>query len=262
MARSLEMRSWLGPQPESRHATAPSYSISGKGVVSRPVSLSVGPIYLPSPRGKMGDGPKFSFGSAQMQAEATAKRLDPEPGPGEYEQTGAIGAAQVQSMSHTSPSFGWGTSGRHQAAIGSSPRPACGEFYQQVGSIGRQPTSTKRNVSAFAFGHQPRFDSSNRAANPSASNPGPGSYRIVSATGTQVDSTLTSKPKFGFSRDQRFRPRATTAASEANARLPPPAFGQQVLSDFKSKPSFGFSGAGRFRPTTAESTPGPGSYNA
>ena len=45
---------------------------------------------------------------------------------------------------------------RSRIGGGTSPSPACGEFYEQVASIGPQPVSTKKTVSAFAFGHQPR----------------------------------------------------------------------------------------------------------
>jgi len=227
------------------------------------MALSPGPIYLPSPRGRMGDGPKFSFGTGGAAA-AIPRRAGAAPGPGEYEAVGAIGETHAFSTSHTAPSYGWGTGGREQAPIGSAPRAACSEFYEQIGAVGPQPTSRKRTVAAYAFSHQPRFNTNNTATNPNARNPGPGAYRAVSASGPQVSSVLKSQPMYGFSRSERFR-RPTTSSSGASAPLPRPAFGPQVISDFKSKPSFGFGSARRFpdRPrTSAGSTPGPGSYNA
>lgn len=255
-----DMRSWMGAQADSRKETAPQFSLVGKPNAARQVQLSPGPIYLPSPRGRMGDGPKFSFGGA---AGGASHRGGAAPGPGEYEPNGAVGATSVLSGAATAPSYGWGTGGREQAPIGSAPRSACNEFYEQVGAVGPQPTSNKRTVSAYAFAHQPRFDMNNKTLNPNARNPGPGAYKTTPASGPQVDSTLRSQPIAGFSRAERFK-RPTTSSAGGQAPLPRPSFGPQVISDFKSKPSFGFGSARRFpdRPKTSGSTPGPGSYNA
>ena len=163
-------------------------------------------------------------------------------------------------MSMNAPKYGWGTGGRHKAAIGTAPRPACGEFYEATESIGPQTNSTKRNAGAFAFARGTRFDSANRSS-VAAQNPGPGAYKIGNALGPQPSSALKSTPVYGFTRDTRFRPR--TAAEGGRSYLARSAVGPQVISDLRSKPSYGFGSARRFpdRPATS-SGPGPGSYNA
>ena len=261
-----ELRSWMGTQYDSRKETAPSIKFGSEAIPSqspRKVGLSPGPIYMPSPRGKMGDGPAFTFGTGG--AAAPSRRAGAAPGPGEYEVREAVGTVHASSTSHTAPQYGWGTGGRHQAAIGERPKnQACAEFYETSASIGPQPISTKKNVSAFAFGGAQRFDSGNRAANPASQNPGPGHYKLQPTIGVQASSDFKSNPVCGFSRAQRFRPR-TSQEGGKHVKIRS-SVGPQVLSDFKSKPVYGFGSARRFdheRPSTArDATPGPGSYRA
>ena len=257
-----DMPTWMGPQAESRKASAPSFSITGKPTSARPVQLSPGPIYLPSPQGpgQAGrNGPQYSMRGGREVGEL--KRGGATPGPGEYEVCGSVGMTHAASTSHTAPRYGWGAGTRDQAPIGAPPqKPACSEFYENVPSVGYQPVKKTNPIYGFSKGK--RFDLSNTATNPNARNPGPGAYKTVPAYGTQVDSTLKSNPIYGFSRAERFR-RPATSSSGGSAPLPRPAFGPQVISDFRSKPSFGFGGAPRFpeRPRTS-AEPGPGTYNA
>ena len=91
--RETCLRSLLGPQHDARHETAPSFRFgtgdrSGAftvpaGGAKRSVGLSPGPIYLPSPRGVIGEGPKYSIGGAT--AIDKVRRAGAQPGPGEYE---------------------------------------------------------------------------------------------------------------------------------------------------------------------------------
>ena len=255
----------MGTQYDSRKESAPSFGFGsapiGSQSPSKEVGLSPGPIYLPSPRDRR--GPAFTFGTGG--AAAPSRRAGAAPGPGEYEVRESVGQVHASSTSHTAPQYGWGTGGRHQAAIGSRPvSQACGEFYELSESIGPQPVSTKKNVSAFAFGTSKRFDSGNRTANPSAANPGPGAYKLGNSTGVQVSSDFKSNPIVGFGRAERFRPR-TSVEGGKHVKIRS-SVGPQVLSEQRSKPQYGFGSARRFdhdRPNTAAaSTPGPGSYNA
>jgi len=230
-----ELRSWTGGnQPDSRKETAPMHVFGSEARcgsaagASRSVGLSPGPIYLPSPRGRMGDGPKFTFGGVGA-TESASRRAGAAPGPGEYEAPGALGAPQAFSTSASAPRYGWGTGGRHKPAIGSvGPATACGEFYELDESMGPQALSARRCASNYSFSHDARFDTSNRTTNPSARNPGPGSYKVVDATGTQVSSVLKSQPQYGFSRAQRFRPRTSSAGPDALQGQMRGAVGTQV----------------------------------
>ena len=230
-----ELRSWTGGnQPDSRKETAPMHVFGSEARcgsaagASRSVGLSPGPIYLPSPRGRMGDGPKFTFGGVGA-TESASRRAGAAPGPGEYEAPGALGAPQAFSTSASAPRYGWGTGGRHKPAIGSvGPATACGEFYELDESMGPQALSARKCASNYSFSHDARFDTSNRTTNPSARNPGPGSYKVVDATGTQVSSVLKSQPQYGFSRAQRFRPRTSSAGPDALQGQMRGAVGTQV----------------------------------
>jgi len=259
-----ELRSWTGgTQADSRKETAPHYGFgSQERSPRRAVGLSPGPIYLPSPRGKMGDGPRYTFRTGGAAAEnAGGRRAGAVPGPGEYEAVPGTGELQAFSTSQSAPRYGWGTGGRAKPAIGVSVSPACGEFYELDEAMGPQAMSSKRCASNYSFSHDSRFDPAGRT--PGARNPGPGAYKAVNATGVQVRSELTSQPMYGFSRDQRFRPR--TGAPTPAAQLTRSSVGTQVQSEKRSKPQFGFGSAQRFpsRPATAANgTPGPGSYNA
>jgi len=268
--RETYIRSLMGAQADSKKQSAPSYGF-GTGdrsgnVISqmqgkRAVGLSPGPIYLPSPRGVMGDGPRFSMSGAPLNT--GGRRAGAPPGPGEYEPPPSIGQDQGLSVSRTSPRYGWGTGGRQQAAIGTAPRPACGEFYELSTSVGAQPLSTKRTNANYTFGCDSRFDDV-QALRTKAAAPGPGSYKAVCASGVQADSTKPSRPQYGFSRSQRFSYRGANGP-ELNSGAFRPAVGPQVVSTMRSKPQSSFGKAKRFgdRPGTAqERTPGPGSYNA
>ena len=223
--------SWLGPQANSLKESAPAFGVGsaergGSAAAARSVTLSPGPIYLPSARGRMGDGPKFSIGGATTGVDA--RRAGAAPGPGEYEVGGNVGQTHAASCSATSPRYSWGTGGRHKAAIGSRPvSQSCGEFYETCESIGPQVLAGKRTVSAFAFSHAQRFDQGNRASNPGAYNPGPGAYKAVDASGVQVNSTLRSQPMYGFSRADRFRRPGPTSAGAAPVVVRP-SIGPQV----------------------------------
>jgi hypothetical protein len=261
-----EMPSFMGPQYNSMKHSAPAFGFGSQernpNSSARAVGLSPGPIYLPSPRGRMGDGPKATFGTSPCAA-SPARRAGASPGPGEYETRMSIGQITSAGTSQNAPKYGWGSGGRHQAAIGTSPSPACGEYYELQESIGPQFNSQKRTVGGYSMGTQKRFDLKNKAANPAAMNPGPGAYRTVASTGPQVSSVFRSNPICGFTRDQRFRP--PTAAEGGKGYLARSAIAPQVLSERRSKPAYGFGTAKRFgdRPATAvSSTPGPGSYNA
>jgi hypothetical protein len=122
----------MGAQADSRKESAPSFVFgsgdrSGAFVMAegggskRNVGLSPGPIYLPSPRGVIGDGPKFTIGS--FAANPEHRRAGAPPGPGEYEPPPNVGAEQALSTRRTSAKFGWGTGGRHKAPVGAIPRP-------------------------------------------------------------------------------------------------------------------------------------------
>ena len=80
--RETYLRSWLGPQSDSRKANEPSFVFStGRPLERRPssrkatpasVGLSPGPIYNPSPRqGKLGSGSAFSMGGFVPQDDYT-----------------------------------------------------------------------------------------------------------------------------------------------------------------------------------------------
>ena len=264
------LRSWLGPQADSRKDNAPAFGFgsgdrSGAFVnpSSRAVGLSPGPIYRPSPRGVCGDGPKFSFGSGASAA-AAARRAGAAPGPGEYEMPPAIGASQAASTNKSAPQYGWGSSGREKAPVGLAPRPACNEFYELTEAVGQQPISTKKTQAAYSLSHSARFDDRS-VLRARAAAPGPGSYRSIAGTGAQVDSTRHSQPAYSWSRSERFRGHGTGAANANGSQGPRSACGSQVLSERRSKPSFGFGTAQRFpdRPTSALArSPGPGTYNA
>ena len=269
--RETYLKSFLGANPDSTKANAPNYGfgtgdrsgsmVAQSGGGKRTVGLSPGPIYLPSPRGVMGDGPKAPFSKSDAR-ELLARRAGAGPGPGEYEKPSLIGGEHAASHYVTRPRYGWGTSGRETAPIGSAPRAACGEFYELSASFGAQQLSTKSTKPNYGFGNSPRFDDRQKNRQKAAA-PGPGAYSFVPATGAQADSTLPSRPVYGFSRDNRFRRSALEPKPELNSgKLPPKAVGKQVLSDFRSCARYGFGSARRFdhRPTTA-STPGPGSYN-
>lgn len=268
--RETYIRSLMGPQAESRKETAPSYGFgtgdrSGALIApaegKRAVGLSPGPIYLPSPRATMREGPRFSMSGAP--ANIGGRRAGAAPGPGEYEPPPSIGQDQGVSYQKTSPRYGWGTSGRKQAPIGSAPRAACGEFYEVPASMGAQPT--KRTNANYTFGGASRFEDVQKRRERAAA-PGPGAYKAVCGSGAQVDSTKPTLPIYGFARAERFRGRGVAAGNtpELNSGHLRPAVGPQVVSTMRSKPQFGFGSAKRFsdRPSSAHGEPGPGSYNA
>ena len=268
--RETYLVSKMGAIPESTRASAPNYGFgtgdrSGSMVLQsstakRAVGLSPGPIYLPSPRGVIGSGPKAPFSKSDAR-EASIRRAGALPGPGEYEKPSLIGGEHSSSHWRTEPRDGWGTSGRETAPIGSSPRAACGEFYELSSSMEQQILSTKSSKPNYAFSRSPRF-ADQQAARQKAAAPGPGAYRALSSGGMQVDSTLPSRPMYGFSRANRFRRSALDPKPELNSgKLPPTAVGKQVLSDLRTAPQCGFGKSSRFRPASAVSTPGPGSYN-
>ena len=276
--RETYLRSLCGPQADSRKESAPSHVFgtgdrSGAftnqgGGTRRSVGLSPGPIYLPSPRGAMGDGPKFSIG--RSAAGADTRRAGAPPGPGEYETADGIGDEQGLSRYSTAPRYGWGTGGRDKLAagglLGLATVPACIEFYELVESIGSQPVSTKRTQAAYSLSVDSRFDDRQKAR-AKAAEPGPGAYRAVGGTGMiQVDSTRPTQPQVSFSRSARLPRSRGASANAALAGDLRSAVGRQVLSERRSKPQYGFGSARRFqwdRPQSARaSTPGPGAYNA
>ena len=206
-ARETYLRSLIGPQALAHKDTAPAWVFgtgdrSGSltsgagGGPKRTVGLSPGPIYLPSPRGAMGDGPKCSIGGATD--ESKTRRAGAAPGPGEYEMAHGLGNDLVLSKSRNAPRYGWGTGGRDKLAagglIGLGNKPACSEFYEVAESIGHQPVSTKATKPAYSLGHESRFDDRHRMRQKAAA-PGPGSYSTAPAAGTQVDSTKPSQPQ-------------------------------------------------------------------
>ena len=280
--RETYLRSWLGPQSDSRKANEPSFVFgtgdrSGaplkqpEGNAKRSVGLSPGPIYNPSPRqGKLGSGPAFSIGGFVPQDDT--RRAGAQPGPGEYEKPPSIGEESGNAQWRTAPKHGWGTGGRNKVAaggyIGIAQKAMCMEFYELSAAVGPQYDARKANQPCYTQGLSPRFNDK-IAQRKLAGLPGPGAYAQVSATTVQVDSTKPSGPRPSFSRANRFR-RGDEANRNDNAGLVGDlrsANGRQVLSDRKSKPSYGFGSARRFnwdRPDSARgaSGPGPGSYNA
>jgi hypothetical protein len=271
--RETFIRSLIGPQADSRKESAPSYGFgtgdrSGALVApaggKRAVGLSPGPVYLVSPRnpGLGRTGPAFSMSGTP--ANPGGRRAGAAPGPGEYEKPPSCGMDQTLSYKSTSPRFGWGTGGRHQAPIGSRPRSACNEFYEVSSSMGAQPLGTKATKPNYTFSGASRYDDPQKARNKAAA-PGPGAYKYVGGSGVQVDSTFRSKPIYGFSRAARFKGGGLDGTGpELNSGTVRPAIGPQVVSTMRSKPASSFGSAKRFadRPNSARDGPGPGSYNA
>ena len=273
--RETFIRSLIGPQADSRKESAPSYGFgtgdrSGALVVQasgkRAVGLSPGPVYMLSPRnpGLGRTGPSFSMSGTP--ANPGGRRAGAAPGPGEYEKPPSFGMDQTLSIKSTSPRYGWGTGGRHQAPIGTRPRSACAEFYEMSSAMGEQPLGTKKTNPNYRFAGASRFDDVQKARNKAAA-PGPGAYKAVSGSGVQVDSTMRTKPIYGFSRAERFRGAGLAGTGpELNSGSLRPAIGPQVVSTMRSKPASSFGSARRFpdRPSSARDghTPGPGSYNA
>ena len=77
---TMEMPSFMGPQSNSMKHSAPAFGFGSEersaGSPRRAVGLSPGPIYLPSPRGRMGDGPKATFGTGPSAASPATADAD------------------------------------------------------------------------------------------------------------------------------------------------------------------------------------------
>ena len=178
------------------------------------------------------------------------------PRPRQYEKPSLIGGELVHPTGERNLVTD-GHSGGETAPIGSSPRAACGEFYE----LSLPWNSSPVDKSSTELRVQPQSASPTAKASKSCS-PRAGAYRALSSGGMQVDSTLPSRPMYGFSRANRFRRSALDPKPELNSgKLPPTAVGKQVLSDLRTAPQCGFGKSSRFRPASAVSTPGPGSYN-
>lgn len=280
------LRSLIGKQACSSHESAPSFGFgtsqraahaimyngpgSDKG---RPCKLSPGPIYSPY-AGFAGQGKsvKFGTGPAAGACGATANHgAAHQPGPGEYDSHGAVGA-QASSQARSAPAYGWGSAVRDTSG-GASGRSGAGASYDLKASVGPQVQSTKHTSPAFAMGTSQRFGSLRSEMRRTAAAPGPGSYELDVAVSTQAESSKKSMPAYGFGTSTRMQANKVYWQGKASAAegTPGPSYqirsavGGQVQSDRRSGASFGFGSAVRFpshKMSAKHRTPGPGDYNA
>jgi len=188
---------------------------------------------------------------------------------------------QAPSKRRSSPSFGFGSSTRNQAAKvflsndhaklstpGFSPGPSA---YSLRPSVGTQPDGRKSSAPQWVFGSSDRFGYEKKGVQ----NPGPGSYDMTNSVGTQVSSNKHTQPMFGFGSSERHHVQKVFVSEEHNKALhgcdsPGPqvytlqgAVGKQDLSKTRNQPAWVFGSSNRFKyehVKRAATSPGPGAY--
>lgn len=190
---------------------------------------------------------------------------------------------QALSRRRSSPSFGFGSSTRAQAAkvfvsadhaklatSGFSPGPSA---YTLRASVGKQADGSKRSSPHWVFGSSERFMKASRADGQA---PGPGAYDSMSGVGLQVSSSKHTQPMFGFGSAGREHVAKVFVSEEHNKSLfginsPGPcsytlngSVGKQQLARTKNQPNWVFASSQRFQydhVKRAATSPGPGSYS-
>ena len=190
--------------------------------------------------------------------------------------------AQAKSNRRSSPSFGFGSSTRNQAAKvflsrdhaklstpGFSPGPSA---YTLRASVGAQADGRKASSPQWVFGSNERFMQAQRKE---LQNPGPGQYDAASGVGTQVSSSKHTQPMFGFGSAERSHVEKVFVSEDHNKSLfgiesPGPcmytlegAVGKQTLGRKSNQPSWVFASSQRFQyehVKRAATSPGPGAY--
>ena len=206
--------------------------------------------------------------------------------PETVEQKGVVKSmlgTQVSSAHESSPSFGFGSSTREQAAkvflssehaklasTSFSPGPA---VYMLRSTIGTQPDGRITSAPQWAFGTSDRFRALNGAAFP-----GPGAYAQRTSMGAQIDGVQPSQPIYGFGSSTRDGVKKVYLSEQHSSSLftgansPGPAtytlnssVGKQGLSPKLNQPSWLFGSCPRFQNPALKisaSLPSPTAYTA
>jgi hypothetical protein len=273
-------RSYCGAQILSHKTSAPSFSFGTgpsrltftgaaargdqtlQASVSSGGAISPGPIYNPTPQSKwLGDAPTPVFGTEEQRPPSSVSRdiskltgKSTLPGPGHYPLPSSMGK-QALGRSHSSSLYSFGNQPQRVSAAKATPSP--GPVYEPKGTI--RGSSEKQ---AFSFGNDVR-----KARDAGSRTPGPGTYVLKPALGTQPSSQSRSGMIIGFG-----TPNANSSRSmlpyEGRASPGPiyqnaVACRKQALSTKRSYPNMVFSRANRFAMyggVANDPGPGPGEY--
>lgn len=183
---------------------------------------------------------------------------------------------QANSRHETAPSWGFGTSNREDADKRyinhemNKKRPGLsspGPIYLLRSSLGRQPKSDNISPPEVVFPIANRWKGRQLQEAP-----GPGSYKICSGVGTQVESPKKSPEGLVFGRATRDQVEKVFLSldhdkSNYGKGSPGPSYynwksalGKQYHSQKRTSPSVAFTQANRFR-YGYDDMPGPGQYN-
>jgi len=133
--------------------------------------------------------PKYSLGK-RWSAE---KDLRKSPGPGSYEQKTLLGRVPL-STKKNGGQVKFGTGKRPELMQTSTADVGPGQYKDANGSVGKQNESTRKNAASFSFSAVGRKKAPIGARMNHDRVPGPGHYKLKSAVGTQIVSTLPNAP--------------------------------------------------------------------
>ncbi|KAF5827930.1 flagellar associated protein [Dunaliella salina] len=216
----------VGPQPESRHTTAPAPGFgtaprsqkSKHGNYPGPGSYSQEGALGPMKESKRATSPRTVFGQASRETQSKVW-LDDElmktyagrfsPGPCTYKTPGSLGK-QVDSKYTTEPGWVTSTSERFKSKNASADLPGAGSYNVNNNALGKQALSHKKTLPSPKIGTGTRdafkrvFISKDHEKGAFGEwSPGPVTSQVVNSVGPQTMSVKKTNPSWGFGTSKR-----------------------------------------------------------